>query len=160
MFLRSILPHVIKAAPELLRQSAQWQSTMLLGATRSSYRTFPQVHPPWIIVFFRLTSQRSATQHFEDQGVHVSRSCNKKLGWLQRLVRWFALREGKTLSKSTSKTQGALLVFVFTRSSIAIQFTSHVLPPSSENDCSKRHESGLISEMTKRTRMARPLNGS
>src|SRR6266487_3150235 len=60
-FLRSILPHVIKAATELLRQSAQWQSTILLGATRSSYRTFPQVHPPWIIVFFRLAGQRSAT---------------------------------------------------------------------------------------------------
>src|SRR5438067_1876152 len=48
----------------------------------------------------------------------------------------------------------------FTRSSIAIQFTSHVLPPSSENDCSKRHESGLISEMIKRTRMARPFRVS
>src|SRR6266516_681849 len=61
MFLRSILPHVIKAAPELLRQSAQWQSTMLLGATRSSYRTFPQVHPPWIIVFFCLPTEVQVT---------------------------------------------------------------------------------------------------
>src|SRR6266516_6931663 len=86
MFFRSTLPHVIKAAPDLLRPSAQWQSTMLLGAPRSSYRTFPQVHPPWIIVFFRLASQGSATQHFEVKSVYKSMGINKVLGWLERLV--------------------------------------------------------------------------
>jgi hypothetical protein len=37
---------------------------MLLGATRSSYRTFPQVHPPWTIVFFRLTRIRRKNPAF------------------------------------------------------------------------------------------------
>src|SRR6266487_1291823 len=41
----------------------------------------------------------------------------------------------------------------FTRVSIAIQFTSQVLPPSSENACSKRPESGVMSDQTFRTRM-------
>jgi hypothetical protein len=44
----------------------------------------------------------------------------------------------------------------FTRVSIAIQFTSQVLPPSVENDCSNLHDSGLMSEMMKRTRTGRP----
>src|SRR5580658_1944233 len=48
----------------------------------------------------------------------------------------------------------------FTRVSTAIQFTSHVLPPSSENDCSKRHESAVMSDQIFRTRMLLPLNGS
>src|SRR2546425_10417733 len=48
----------------------------------------------------------------------------------------------------------------FIRVSVAIQFTSHVLPPSSENACSKRHEFGVMSEMTKRTKMARPSSVS
>src|SRR6267154_15221 len=43
----------------------------------------------------------------------------------------------------------------FSRVSSATQLTSHVLPPSSENACSKRIESGEIGVMTKRTRMAR-----
>src|SRR5215468_11190323 len=46
----------------------------------------------------------------------------------------------------------------FTRVSVAIQFTSQVLPPSSENACSKRHEFGVMFEITKRTKMDRPLN--
>src|SRR6266536_6455608 len=49
---------------------------------------------------------------------------------------------------------------VFILVSTAIQFTSQVLPPSSENDCSKRQEFGVMSEITNRTRMARPLNVS
>jgi hypothetical protein len=44
--------------------------------------------------------------------------------------------------------------------SIAIQFTSHVLPPSFENDCSKRHDVGVMSDITNRTRIDRPLNVS
>jgi hypothetical protein len=47
-----------------------------------------------------------------------------------------------------------------TRVSIAIQFTSQFFPPSAENDCSKRHEFGVMSEITKRTKMARPLKCS
>src|SRR6185369_5843214 len=47
-----------------------------------------------------------------------------------------------------------------TRVSTAIQFTSQVLPPSSENACSKRHEFGVMSEMTNRTRIARPFSVS
>ncbi len=48
----------------------------------------------------------------------------------------------------------------FTRVSTAIQFVSQVLPPSSENDCSKRHEFAVMSIHTLRTRIIRPLNGS
>src|SRR5947208_12185778 len=100
-------------------------------------------------------------------------SCNKVLGWLERLIRWWTLRAEKTFTQieraeytlpqrtlMRDEPHSVLSDSVFTRSSIAIQFTSHVLPPSSENDCSKRHESGLISETIKRTRMARPLSGS
>src|SRR5882724_2771413 len=40
----------------------------------------------------------SATKHFEDQSVHVSRSCNKVLGWLHRLVGpWLRLRGSHVL---------------------------------------------------------------
>ena len=48
----------------------------------------------------------------------------------------------------------------FTRVSVAIQFTSQVLPPSSENACSNRQEFGEMFDMTNRTKMARPLNVS
>jgi hypothetical protein len=41
-----------------------------------------------------------------------------------------------------------------------IQLVSHVLPPLSENACSHRHEVGVISDHTKRTRTARPSNMS
>lgn len=41
--------------------------------------------------------------------------------------------------------------YSFTRVSIAIQFTSQVLPLSVENDCSNLQNSGLMSEMMKRT---------
>jgi hypothetical protein len=46
-------------------------------------------------------------------------------------------------------------LYSFTRVSIAIQFTSHVLPPFVENDCSNSQDSGLMSEMMKRTRTGR-----
>jgi serine/threonine protein kinase len=46
------------------------------------------------------------------------------------------------------------------RVSVAIQFTSQVLPPSPEKDCSKRHESGVMTKMTKRTWIARPFSSS
>ena len=48
----------------------------------------------------------------------------------------------------------------FTRVSIAIQFTSQVFPPSSENDCSKRQELGVTSDITKRTKIALPFSVS
>ena len=47
-----------------------------------------------------------------------------------------------------------------TRVSVAIQFTSQVFPPSSENDCSKRHEVGVMSEITNRTKIPRPFSVS
>jgi len=47
-----------------------------------------------------------------------------------------------------------------TRVSIATQLTSQVLPSSSEKACSKRHDVAVMSEMTKRSRMGRPLNVS
>ncbi len=50
--------------------------------------------------------------------------------------------------------------YSFTRVSIAIQFTSQVLPPSVENDCSNLQDSGLMSEMMKRTSTGRPLKSS
>jgi len=46
------------------------------------------------------------------------------------------------------------------RVSVAIQLTSQVLPPSTEKACSKCAESGVMPEMTKRTRMSRPSNVS
>ncbi|MBA3583576.1 MAG: hypothetical protein H0W36_03435 [Gemmatimonadetes bacterium] len=46
------------------------------------------------------------------------------------------------------------------RVSTAIQFTSQVLPPSAENACSKRQDVGVISEMTKRTKICRPFSVS
>src|ERR1700676_3340668 len=46
------------------------------------------------------------------------------------------------------------------RVSTAIQLTSQVLPPSSENDCSKRHESAVMSDQTLRTRIVRPSKDS
>lgn len=42
------------------------------------------------------------------------------------------------------------------RVSMAIQFTSQVLPPSSENACSKRPELGVMLDQTLRTRTVRP----
>src|SRR4030095_8094581 len=48
----------------------------------------------------------------------------------------------------------------FNRVSVPLQFTSQVLPPSSENACSKRHEFGVMSEITNRTKMARPFTVS
>src|SRR5260370_21923835 len=55
--------------------------------------------------------------------------------------------------------QCALSDSSFTRVSVAIQFTSQVLPPSSENACSTWEEFGAMSEMTNRTSMVLPLNG-
>src|ERR1700682_976860 len=65
-----------------------------------------------------------------------------------------------TSALCVSRVQFTLSVLPFTRVSVAIQFTSQVLPPSSEKACSKWHEFGVMSEMTNRTKMALPLNGS
>src|SRR5258708_35567026 len=48
----------------------------------------------------------------------------------------------------------------FIRVSVATQLTSQLLPPSSENACSKRHEFVVMFDITNRTRMARPIRGS
>jgi hypothetical protein len=55
------------------------------------------------------------------------------------------------LVRRTSSVQCAWPDRSFSRVSVAIQFTSQVLPPSSEKACSKRHESGVMPEMTNRT---------
>src|SRR5262249_20069706 len=60
----------------------------------------------------------------------------------------------------SEEPQRALSGSAFNRVSVAIQLTSQVLPPSSENACSKRHEFGVMFEITKRTKMDRPLNFS
>src|SRR5262249_56215780 len=60
----------------------------------------------------------------------------------------------------SEEPQRALSGADFNRVSVAIQLTSQVLPPSSENACSKRHEFGVMFEITKRTKMDRPLNVS
>ncbi len=46
------------------------------------------------------------------------------------------------------------------RTNSATQLGSHVLPPSSEKDCSKRKVVSVISEKMKRTKTARPLKSS
>ena len=46
------------------------------------------------------------------------------------------------------------------RVSVALKFDSQVLPPSSENDCSKWCDVGVMSDQTCRTGTALPLNGS
>src|SRR5229473_1518425 len=48
----------------------------------------------------------------------------------------------------------------FTRVWSVIQFTSQVLPPSSENDCSKWGEFVVVSAQINRTRIALPFNVS
>jgi hypothetical protein len=50
--------------------------------------------------------------------------------------------------------------FSATRVSSAIQFTSHVFPPSSEKACSKCTDVAVMSEITKRTKIAFPRNVS
>src|SRR3989441_2393990 len=47
-----------------------------------------------------------------------------------------------------------------TRVCTEIQLTSHVLPPSSENDCSRRYERGVMSDKTLRARLVLPLECS
>src|SRR5258705_1310328 len=65
-----------------------------------------------------------------------------------------------TIDCSPQKQHGENRDHSCTRVSIAIQFTSQVLPPSSENACSNRHEFGVMSEITNRTKIARPLSVS
>jgi hypothetical protein len=68
--------------------------------------------------------------------------------------------------KSTSASEGAacilgvqcaLLSSSFTRVWSVIQFTSHVLPPSSENDCSKWGESVSVFDQRNRTKTDLPF---
>src|SRR5258708_7606029 len=57
----------------------------------------------------------------------------------------------------TDSVQRALPDSSLTRVWSVIQFTSQVLPPSSENDCSKWGEFVLVFDQINRTRMALPL---
>lgn len=54
-------------------------------------------------------------------------------------------------SSQAGGAQCALSGSSFTRVNVITQFTSQVLPPSSENACSKRLESGVMSEKLFRT---------
>ena len=78
----------------------------------------------------------------------------------RRLTRFGPFSSSGGQNSCGEKFQGASSDSSLPRVSVAIQFTSQVLPPSSENDCSKRTDVGVISEMTNRTRIARPLNVS
>ena len=69
------------------------------------------------------------------------------------------LRTGGRTSHSSGR-RDSVPFSSFIRVSIATQFTSHDLPPSSENACSKRHEFGVLHEITNRTKIARPLSDS
>src|SRR5260370_34972638 len=60
--------------------------------------------------------------------------CEQRRRWANRARRVYAA----ATDINAGPSHGVLSDSVFTRSSIAIQFTSHVLPPSFENDCSKR----------------------
>src|SRR5207253_8998981 len=55
---------------------------------------------------------------------------------------------------------GRILGIGFARVSVATKFGSQVLPPSSENACSKWCESGVVSAKTWRTSMTLPLTVS
>src|SRR5260370_16583782 len=61
------------------------------------------------------------------------------------------------LYRGCGGVQCALTASSFTRVWSVIQLTSQVLPPSSENDCSKWAEFGVMPDQTNRTRMALPL---
>src|SRR5580700_3431970 len=62
------------------------------------------------------------------------------------------------LSRSQTKgIQRVLSEWSFTRVWSVIQFTSQVLPPSSEKDCSKWGESVVMFVQTNRIRMVLPL---
>src|SRR5437667_11739461 len=81
---------------------------------------------------------------------HASGILTARCRWRQEFRRpWWPTPNGASLARH-----------FLTRVSIAIQFTSHVLPPSVENDCSNLQDSGLMSEMMKRTRTGRPLKSS
>jgi len=71
---------------------------------------------------------------------------------------WLILRELclKGLKAVQWASTGASSVRVWS----VIQFTSQVLPPSSENACSKWAELGVISDQLNRTKIILPLNGS
>src|SRR6266851_7112353 len=76
------------------------------------------------------------------------------------LATYRAAVERQKQNRNSCGVHGLGHIHFFTRVSVAIQLISHVFPPSLENACSKRHESGVMSEMTNRTRMARPFSVS
>ena len=79
----------------------------------------------------------------------ISRRTN--CGWSEKLP---ACLRPRSASRCT------LYILLAIRVSVAIQLVSHVLPPSLENDCSKWQEFGVMSEITNRTRIARPFSVS
>src|SRR5262245_34150872 len=93
----------------------------------------------------------------EGLSIHLKTDMSQKTG-IQDGVNGFGLVRAAVGQSAKFGASGQ--IHVFTRVSIAIQFTSQVFPPSSENDCSKRQEFGVMSEIRKRTKIARPLNVS
>lgn len=75
----------------------------------------------------------------------------------QALVR--SAQPAMTWSRSRGSRPGPPILgrlHFLSRVSVALKLASQVLPPSFEKDCSKRCESGVISDQTARTRMALP----
>ncbi len=64
------------------------------------------------------------------------------------------------LDRGCGEVQRAFSDSSFARVTFEIQFTSQVLPPSSENDCSKWAEFGVMSDQTYRVRIVLPFNVS
>ncbi len=81
---------------------------------------------------------------------------------LAESVRGLSSREFFTVHEPISKSKSCDPVLAggggssAIRVSVATQLSSQVFPPSSENDCSKRHEVGVMSCHTFRTRIIRP----
>src|SRR5438552_13250898 len=76
-------------------------------------------------------------------------ACLLCLGWLRG--HGHKRLDVDTTSTKASPVQGALSDSTFACVKVITQFVSQVLPPSSENACSKRHESGVMSEKPFRT---------
>src|SRR5689334_12059721 len=78
------MPNVTKLDPLSLRQSAQWQSPILTGASFTEYCTLPQRQLPERMIMFSPPSPRpeKATRAGEDEG---KRSGGLRRGRLDRL---------------------------------------------------------------------------
>src|SRR5438094_3684455 len=84
-------------------------------------------------------------------------------GFLRRVTCVFQLPMLKSKSRCRFSSLPACCDVVSpcaSRETVATQFGSQILPPSSEKDCSKWYEFAVMSEKICRTRIALPLNVS